>query len=137
MFTRATFDHLVLRAVDAERLARFYCELFDASVERELDLGLLQIRLGAILIDIVPVDSELGKTGGPAPGPGKNLDHFCIRVDPFDVDAINARVNSIGGELSEVHERYGADGFGDSVYVTDPEGNTVELKGAPSRGPLS
>ncbi|MGB1884670.1 MAG: VOC family protein, partial [Gammaproteobacteria bacterium] len=41
------------------------------------------------------------------------------------------------GELSEVHERYGADGFGDSVYVTDPEGNTVELKGAPSRGPLS
>ena len=137
MYDKVWIDHIVLRAVDARKLTDFYCAVLGASVERELDLGLIQVRCGSILIDIVPVDSELGKAGGPAPGAGRNMDHFCLRVEPFDPSAIREHVEGLGGEVSEVHERYGSDGFGDSIYVTDPEGNTMELKGAPSRPPLN
>ena len=134
MFNRVGLDHVVLRAVDADALRRFYCEALGASVERELDIGLIQLRAGDILIDLVPVDSELGRSGGPPPGPGRNLDHFCLRVDPFDADAIRARLEAAGGDPGEVAERYGADGFGPSIYVADPEGNVMELKGPPTRG---
>ena len=72
--------------------------------------------------------------GGAAPGKeGRNLDHFCVRVDPFDADAILAFLKSKGVEAGAVESRYGAEGEGPSIYVTDPEGNVVELKGPPWR----
>ena len=119
MFQKAWLDHGVLRVKDVNRISEFYQDVLDASVERELDIGLHQLRVGSLLIDLVALDSELGKKGGPAPGGGKNLDHFCIRVEPFDYNAIKKRLDKVGVTCSDVKELYGADGYGPSVYLYD------------------
>jgi catechol 2,3-dioxygenase-like lactoylglutathione lyase family enzyme len=86
------------------------------------------------MIDLVAVHGKLGKAGGAAPGrEGRNLDHLCLRVEPFDQDAIVAHLARHGVAVGEIRRRYGAEGNGVSIYVQDPEGNTVELKG-PSDG---
>ena len=124
-------DHLVLRVVDLDRMLRFYCDGLGCTVERRQDkIGLVQLRAGAALIDLIPVDGELGRVGGAAPGKGaRNLDHFCLRVEPFDEMAIRRHLQARGIEVGPVASRYGAEGQGPSIYVTDPEDNVVELKG--------
>jgi catechol 2,3-dioxygenase-like lactoylglutathione lyase family enzyme len=128
-------DHVVLRASDSERMIHFYCEVLGCALERRRDdLGLIQLRAGRSLIDLVTIDGTLGRAGGAAPGAeGRNLDHFCLRIEPFDPAAIKTHLERHGVECGEVGERYGADGFGPSLYIRDPEGNTVELKGPPVR----
>lgn len=125
-------DHVVLRARDGAGLTRFYRAVLGCSLEREsVDAGLLQLRAGRCLIDIVPVDGRLGRAGGSPPRPdgGHNVDHVCLRVEPFDPDAITAHLVRHGVQPSEVREVYGAEGLGPSIYLNDPEGNTIELKG--------
>lgn len=127
-------DHVVLRARDAERMTRFYCDVLGCRVERTREeLGLIQLRAGQSLIDLVSVDGELGRKGGAAPGTeARNMDHFCLRVEPFDQLALIAHLIRHGVVPGETKSRYGADGLGPSIYITDPEGNTVELKGPPA-----
>lgn len=126
-------DHLVLRVVDLDRMVRFYVDALGCSVERRQDaIGLVQLRAGRSLIDLVPVDGKLGRMGGAAPGAqGRNLDHFCLRVDPFDEAALRAHLAAHGVEAGKTESRYGAEGEGPSIYLCDPEGNVVELKGPP------
>lgn len=126
-------DHLVLRVSNLERMLEFYCEGLGCSVERRDDeLGLVQLRAGRSLIDFVNVDGTLGRAGGAAPGEqGRNLDHFCLRIDDFDETEIRAFLESKGIRAGKVESRFGAEGKGPSMYITDPEGNVVELKGAP------
>ena len=126
-------DHLVLRVVDLAAMERFYCDVLGCSIEkRQESIGLIQLRAGRSLLDLVPVDGSLGRAGGAAPGrEGRNLDHFCFRVEPFDAAAIRAQLQRFGVEAGPVESRYGAEGEGPSIYVTDPEGNVVELKGPP------
>jgi glyoxylase I family protein len=127
-------DHLVLRVVDVEAMVAFYCDVLGCSIERRRDeLGLVQLRAGRSMVDLVPVEGKLGRAGGAAPGPeGRNLDHFCLRVDPFDEPAIRRHLEEAGIAAGEAVPRYGAEGEGPSIYVTDPEGNVVELKGPPA-----
>lgn len=129
-------DHLVLRVSDLERMMSFYLDVIGCTLEKvQADIGLYQVRAGSSLIDLVPVDGKLGRAGGAAPGPqGRNLDHFCLRIDPFDADAIVRHLREHGVEPGAVESRYGAEGEGPSIYVTDPEGNVVELKGGPWPG---
>ena len=124
-------DHLVLRVVDLDRMLRFYCDALGCKVERRQDkIGLVQLRAGASLIDLVPVGGELGRAGGAPPGQeARNLDHFCLRVEPFDEEAIRHHLQAFGIETGPVASRYGAEGQGPSIYITDPEDNVVELKG--------
>jgi glyoxylase I family protein len=126
-------DHLVLRVADLDRMLRFYCELLGCTVERRLDsIGLVQLRAGRSLIDLVPVDGQLGRAGGAAPGrEGRNLDHVCFRVEPFDEAAIRTQLQAHGVEAGPTTLRNGAEGEGPSIYIADPEGNVVELKGPP------
>lgn len=127
-------DHLVLRVVDLDRMLHFYCDVLGCTVERRRDeIGLVQLRAGQSLIDLVPVDGELGRAGGAPPGTqGRNLDHFCLRVEPFDEAAIRNHLAAHGFEAGPLASRYGAQGQGPSIYVSDPEGNVVELKGPPA-----
>ncbi len=127
-------DHLVLRVADLDRMLRFYCEGLGCTVaRRQDDIGLVQLRAGRSLIDLVPVSCRLGSAGGAAPGPeGRNLDHFCVRVEPFDESAIRAHLRTLGVEAGAIATRHGAEGDGPSLYVSDPEGNVVELKGPPT-----
>ena len=123
-------DHIVLRTSNLGAMLNFYCDVLNCSVERELEeLGLVQLRAGSALIDIVPVDSELGRAGGKAPSQdGRNLDHFCLKIGLVTKAELVAYLSNNSVAVSEFSERYGAEGFGDSVYINDPEGNVVELK---------
>src|SRR5215510_14788881 len=129
-------DHLVLRVVDQAAMERFYCDVLGCSVEKRQEaIGLVQLRAGSSIIDLVPVDGPLGRAGGAAPGrEGRNLDHFCFRVEPFDEVAIREQLQRHGVAAGPVQSRYGAEGEGPSLYLSDPEGNVVELMGPP--GPL-
>lgn len=128
-------DHVVLRVRDLERSLGFYRDALGFGVERRIDeLGLVQLRAGTALIDLVPIDSPLGRAGGGMPEPGaRNVDHFALALAAFDEDAIRALAERHGIPASETAERYGAGGFGPSIYLTDPDGNTVELKGPARR----
>ena len=127
-------DHIVLRVVDLDKMIGFYCDVLGCTVERRQDeIGLVQLRAGRSLVDLVPVDGKLGKMGGAAPqAEGRNLDHFCFRVEPFDEAQIRSQLSAAGVAAGKVESRYGAEGEGPSIYLTDPEGNTVELKGPPA-----
>ena len=127
-------DHLVLRVIDLDAMLRFYRDALGCTVERRQDeVGLVQLRAGRSLIDLVPVDGKLGQMGGAAPGKeARNLDHFCLRVDPFDETEIRRHLSQHGLAAGETESRYGAEGEGPSIYLSDPEGNVVELKGPPA-----
>jgi glyoxylase I family protein len=128
-------DHVVLRVRDIDAMRRFYCEVLGAThVAWRPEFGMSHLRAGASMIDLITVDGRLGKAGGAAPGrEGRNMDHLCLRVEPFDQDAIVAHLERHGVVVGEIARRFGAEGNGVSIYLTDPEGNTVELKG-PSDG---
>ena len=128
-------DHVVLRVRNIEVMARFYCDVLGASkVAYRSEFGMTHLRVGGSMIDLVAVDGPLGKPGGAAPGKeGRNMDHLCLRVDPFDQDAIVAHLKEHDVTVGEIRPRFGAEGTGTSIYLIDPEGNTVELKG-PSDG---
>lgn len=125
------FDHIVLRVRDKDRMLGFYVDVLGLSVDRDRpELGLTHVRAGPQMIDLVTLDGPLGKTGGAAPGQeGRNLDHFALQVRPFDEAAIRRHLAAHDVDIVEEGQRYGADGDGFSLYVRDPEGNTVELKG--------
>jgi glyoxylase I family protein len=117
-------DHVVLRVKDIETMRRFYCEVLGAEhVAWRAKFRMSHLRVGASLIDLVEGD----------PGQGRNMDHLCLRVEPFDQEAIVAHLEKHAVEVGEVRTRYGAEGNGVSIYLADPEGNAVELKG-PSDG---
>lgn len=128
-------DHVVLRVADVPRALAFYRDALGCAVERDRSaIGLIQLRAGAALIDLVALDSELGRKlgAGPARDGGRNMDHFCLRIEPFDEAAIAAHLRAHGIAPGPVAPRYGADGMGPSMYISDPDGNTVELKGPPT-----
>jgi catechol 2,3-dioxygenase-like lactoylglutathione lyase family enzyme len=124
-------DHVVLRVVDVPKVTRFYCEVLGCRLEKVQEaLGLHQLRAGTALIDLVDINGELGRKGGPAPGPERrNMDHLCIRIEPFEETALRTHLLAHGVEPGPVVSRYGAEGQGPSMYIVDPEGNSVELKG--------
>ena len=123
MLTICGIDHVVLRVTDIERMRKFYCEVLGAQhVAWRPELGMSHLRVGAALIDLV-----IGERSGC------NMDHLCLRVEPFDRRAIVAHLEKHGVKVGDVKNRFGAEGNGESIYLTDPEGNQVELKG-PSDG---
>ena len=124
-------DHVVLRAIDMMAMQHFYCDVLGCREERRQDeIGLVQLRAGASLIDLVPVNGKLGRHGGAAPGSdGHNMDHLCLRVEDYDETAILAHLKAHGVRIGALGSRFGARGEGPSIYLYDPQGNMVELKG--------
>ncbi|MEE2690291.1 MAG: VOC family protein [Pseudomonadota bacterium] len=132
-------DHVVLRVADLERSLAFYIGALGCTLEKEQKaIGLVQLRAGRSLIDLVPVSGRLGSMGGAPPGAeGRNLDHFALAIEPYDEAALRAHLERLGIEVPESGMRYGAEGEGPSVYVRDPDGNVVELKGPAVSPPVS
>ncbi|EGF89176.1 glyoxalase/Bleomycin resistance protein/Dioxygenase superfamily protein [Asticcacaulis biprosthecium C19] len=130
MISIQNIDHVVFRVRDLDRSVKFYMDVLGAQFEQhQTHVDLYQLRVGTSLIDLVPVDGVIGRKGGPAPGPdGHNVDHVYFRVAPWDEAGIIAHL-SAHGIIAEVANRYGADGVGPSIYLTDPDGNRLELKG--------
>ncbi len=128
----AGLDHVVLRVGNLDRAIEFYEKVLNCHVERRLEQPkLVQLRAGASLIDLVPAAAS---PGAAEDSPGRNMDHFAVRVDGFDAAALAAHLRRHGIDVGEVRERYGAEGYGPSLYISDPDGNTVELKGPATRG---
>ncbi len=118
-------DHVVLRVADTERAIAFYEGVLGAKVERRGERnGLVQLRAGRSLIDLVEAPASEAKGG-------RNMDHFALRIEPFDEAAIRAHLKAHGIEAGELKKRYGAEKEGPSIYIEDPDGNRVELKGPP------
>jgi glyoxylase I family protein len=125
-------DHVVLRVRELARMVDFYCNVIGCKVEWDRpDRGLVHLRAGACMIDLVSVDGPTGKRGGAGPGAdGHNMDHLCLRIKAFEVDPIVKHLEKHGVKIGRIADRFGAEGQGMSIYLLDPEGNTVELKGA-------
>jgi catechol 2,3-dioxygenase-like lactoylglutathione lyase family enzyme len=123
-------DHVVIRVERLDPMLHFYCDVLGCTLERRRDdIGLIQLRAGDALIDLVPVDGKLGSAGGAAPREGgRNMDHFCLRIANFDAVALKRWFARHDVDMEEPAMRYGAEGNGPSVYLRDPEGNVVELK---------
>jgi glyoxylase I family protein len=132
-FELKQIDHVVLRVRDREASLRFYCDVLGCTLDKVQDtIGLWQVRAGTSLIDLVPLDGALGKIGGAGPErEGRNVDHFAIQVAPFDEAAIRAHLARHNVTVTDAGRRYGAEGDGPSIYILDPDGNSVELKGPP------
>ena len=137
-FKLRKLDHVVLRVRDLEASLTFYRDVLGCPVDKVQEgIGLWQVRAGDSLIDLIPLAGVLGKMGGAGPGAeGRNLDHFAIQVAPSDgqdvngfLDAIRAYLAVHNIEITDSGMRYGAEGDGPSLYIRDPDGNIVELKG--------
>ena len=130
VITIVAIDHIVLRTANVEPMIDFYVEVLGCAVERETapKLGLTQLRAGSALIDLVRVDSELGAMGGGPPTPGENnMDHLCLQISPVGEQELITYLRNTGIEASGFEQRYGAQGLGRSLYIKDPDNNTVEL----------
>ena len=81
-----------MNRIDAMR--RFYCDVLGAThVAWRPEFGMSHLKAGSSMIDLITVDGKLGTPGGAAPGTeGRNMDHLCLRVEPFDQDAIIAHL---------------------------------------------
>ena len=124
-------DHIVIGTANTRAMLEFYCSVLGCTVERETpdETGLTQLRAGNALIDIVAVDSSLGKMGGGAPTKTENnLDHYCLQLKPISESEIKTHLLEHGFNDISFQRRYGAQGYGQSVYINDPDGNTVELR---------
>lgn len=131
-FTIQHIDHIVLRVASLERAIAFYCSVLGCKVARRRDdLGLIHLSAGSSMIDLVALDGKLGLRGGAGPAKaGRNVDHLCLRVEPFDEAALTAHLAAHNIPIhGPAAVNFGAEGEGLSLYISDPDGNTVELKG--------
>ncbi len=131
-FSVKRLDHLVLRVRDIARSLQFYQQVLGCTVARDRpDLGLVHLRLGESMVDLISLDGPLGVRGGAGLAlDNHNLDHFCLRIDPFDETSLLAFLAQQQVEvLAPASINYGAEGEGWSVYIRDPDGNVIELKG--------
>ena len=128
-------DHVVLRCNNVEEMLSFYCGVLGCTIaKRNERLGLIHLNAGTTMVDLVSTDGEIGRAGGSAAGPqARNMDHFCLRIEPFDIEYLTAHLKAHGFEPAELRTRFGAEGDGLSFYLRDPAGNRVELKGAAVR----
>ncbi|MFI6446647.1 VOC family protein [Kitasatospora sp. NPDC050543] len=118
------FDHLVLNVADVERSLAFYCGplgLEPVRVEQwragEVSFPSVRVSPGTI-IDLVR--RERGES---------NVDHICLVVEPLDwQEVVDSGVFTV---VDGPGPRYGARGSAQSLYVLDPDGNTVELRWYP------
>ena len=126
-------DHVVIRVHELEPMVAFYCNILGCSlIRKNEEIGLYHLAAGTSMIDLVPVDMKLGRTGGRPPDQeGHNVDHIAIKVDPFNGMRIREYLLAMGLKPGEIETRFGAGGWGPSIYIKDPEGNGIELKGAP------
>ena len=124
-------DHVVLRVRDINASQEFYERILGCPLVRVLkDLGLYQFRVGRHLVDLVPIGTRLGGSTEPI-AKARNMDHFCLIIEPFDSAALLEYLqNNQVKIVAETGIRYGAEGYGPSLYISDPDGHTIELKGA-------
>lgn len=130
-FNVRNIDHIVLRVQDMDKSLHFYTGILGCEVaKRNEKYQMIHLRAGSAMIDIIDITGPLGVQGGGAPQEARrNVDHFCLNIEPFDEDALIDYFRELGMNVDKAETRYGAEGYGPSIYIHDPDGNRVELKG--------
>lgn len=114
-------DHLVFNVADVERSVAWYAERLGLA-----PLRLEEWRRGEVLFASLRVDETTIIDLFQSERSGTNVDHLCVVVENTDLDALAA--SDEFDVISGPDEVFGAQGMGRSVYVRDPDGNTVELR---------
>jgi glyoxylase I family protein len=115
-------DHVVLKVADLNRSIDFYCDILGCKLEwRRDELALAHLRVGNSFVDLVAGKWALGQHDS-------NMDHLCLTVADFDLDRARAELLARGVAVGEAGERFGASGWGASLYLLDPDGNGLELR---------
>lgn len=128
MFQLVGLDHIVLNTSNSTAMVDFYCNILGCHVEKiQEEIGLIQLRAGDSLIDLFKSTENLSQSKV------KNLNHFCLRVDPFIDEELKEYFTKNKIPILEYGKRYGAQGVGYSIYIHDPDDNTIELKELASR----
>lgn len=121
MFEIKSIDHIVLRTTQLDKMLFFYCDVLGCVIENKQEaIKLTQLRVGDNLIDLLVVDESIQAKH-------RNLEHFCLRIAPFNYPQLKAYFEKYEIEAKHFGNRYGSKGMGDSFYISDPEGNEVEL----------
>jgi len=133
MFKIKRLDHLVIRTTNIKEMISFYCFILGYKVGRDnlKESGLIELSAGESMIDLFDVSSDnisIEKTI-QCDKDIKNLDHFCILLESFDETDIKVHLKNFGVSCSDVEMNYGSNGYGPSIFLYDPDGNKVELKG--------
>ncbi|MGH8879562.1 MAG: VOC family protein [Stackebrandtia sp.] len=118
------FDHLVLNVSDIERALEFYCGPLGLEAERVEEWRAGKVGFPSVRINANTVIDLMDRPRGES-----NVDHICLVVEPLDwQEVIDSGIFTV---LEGPVPRWGARGKATSVYVQDPEGNTVELRWYP------
>ena len=131
MLTITGIDHVVLRVKDIEASLAFWRDVLGCPVVKHNEpLGLYHLKAGDSLIDLITLDGKIGAAGGAGPAvEGRNLDHICLRLENYDPDAAMAHLDAHGISYDPPESRFGAGGEAPTIYLRDPDGNGVELRG--------
>jgi catechol 2,3-dioxygenase-like lactoylglutathione lyase family enzyme len=128
-FALQCIDHVVLIVDGMEEALAFYGDVLGAKPEGDLmQFGMMQLRAGASMIDLVDVGIAEGVWARPEVGGGRNMDHLCLDVGPVEAAAMKRHLKAHGVEVFEEGVRSGAKGEDYSWYIRDPWGNAIELK---------
>lgn len=128
-FDLRAIDHVVLIVDDLEAAVKWYAEVIGANEEHSLrDYGMVQLRAGASMIDLVDAASKEGEWARPPVKGGRNLDHLCLEIGPITKKAMEAHLARHGLKVEEEGLRMGAKGQGYSWYIRDPWDHQIELK---------
>ena len=129
-FDLEAIDHVVMLVRDMAEAQHFYEQVLGCTVDRSLpEYGMLQLRAGASLIDLVDIGSKEGEWARPEHEGGRNVDHVCLSTGPCEEQTMRAHLARHGVAIVEEGIRYGAKGDGMSFYIRDPSSNQIELKG--------
>lgn len=124
----AGIDHLLLIVPGMNRAETFYTEVIGCEVEQRLpEYGMMVLQAGASWIELVDVDVDAGNWAR-TDGPGRNVDHFCLRTDHWDETEMRDHLARHDVVIFEEALHSDADGTSLSFYIRDPFGNAIELK---------
>ncbi|MBF0279907.1 MAG: VOC family protein [SAR324 cluster bacterium] len=133
MFQILQLDHVVLRVSDREKMIHFYTQALGCEIVRSSESGgITMMRAGRSMIDLLVFEENNQPEDLSQTKESRNMDHFCLRIEPFDEIEICKHLSQFGVTPSPAKTRLGAEGEGLSMYLEDPEGNTIELKGPSS-----
>lgn len=131
-FSLVGLDHVVFLVDDMPKALKFYSDVLGCQPGYSYPaLGMEQVWCGNSLIVLWDTTHPGAASAVPPVAGGRNVDHVCINLSPVDQHALVAHLNAHQVKIDRIAFHGGARGMGNSVYVFDPFGNKLELKGPP------
>ena len=131
-FSLVGIDHVVFLVDDMAKALQFYGEVLGCQPGYTYPrLGMEQVWCGNALIVLWDTTHPGAAGAVPPVVGGRNVDHVCIALSPFDEDELIGHLNAHNVTIDRTAFHGGARGMGSSIYIFDPFGNKLELKGPP------